>query len=127
MNSSNSPINSREPTSFQHDTTPVHRCESNEHCIEPKSPSMKHLSANFGYQSPESQLGLQYQPISTDVYIPCASASLTVEPGYAQAYGGFVVVPDYSDDMWTCPNSNCGAQNPGWHTFCPLCGCDCFL
>ncbi|KAB2111365.1 hypothetical protein AG0111_0g952 [Alternaria gaisen] len=119
MNSSNSPIDSRESISFKHNQTSDHHCGSNEHCIERKSPSMKHVSGDFGYQFHESQTGLQYHPISTDVYVPCASASLTVNSGYTQARGGFIAVPDHSEDMWTCPN--CGAENPSWQTFCPLC------
>jgi hypothetical protein len=28
-------------------------------------------------------------------------------------------MPDYSDDIWTC--NSCGAENPDWNGFCPLC------
>jgi hypothetical protein len=42
--------------------------------------------------------------------------SLYPTTGY-HAHGG--VVDSHADDMWTC--ENCGAQNPSWHTFCPIC------
>ncbi|KAH8641522.1 hypothetical protein IG631_04463 [Alternaria alternata] len=119
MNPSNFRIDSREPTSFEHDTTLGHRCGSNEHCNEPKSPSMKHMAGHLDYQLHESQQKLWYHPTSTTSCHPGPSASPKVEAGLTQAYGGFVVVPNHADDMWTCPN--CGAENPSWQTFCPLC------
>jgi hypothetical protein len=39
--------------------------------------------------------------------------------GY-RLHGG--VVDGHEEDMWIC--GGCGAENPSWHTFCPLCGRD---